>query len=223
MRLLRVLAIGAHPDDVEVYCGGTLARCALRGDHTFMLACTDGGGGHQLIPPEQLVPIRAEEARAAAEALGARLLLLNEPDGALFAGADSRRRIREVFADIRPELVLAHPPSDYHPDHRAAAELAEAACALRHIPLLYMDTPGAVDFVPDLHVELPEEALDRKLRAVACHRSQVDWLRHHDGIDLVEWVRAATRARGLHCGAQYAEGFRLAPGTGLLRAASLLP
>lgn len=220
---MRILAIGAHPDDVEVYCGGTLARCALRGDEAYMLACTDGGGGHQLIPPEELVPIRAEEAQAAAAALGARLLMLNEPDGALFAQAAARRRIREVFAEIRPDLVLAHPPSDYHPDHRAAAALAEAACALSHTPLLYMDTPGAVDFVPDLHVELTEEALDCKLRAVAWHRSQVDWLRHHDGIDLVEWVRAATHARGSHCRVEYAEGFRLAPGTGMLRPACLLP
>jgi len=214
VRLLRILAIGAHPDDVEVYCGGTLARCALRGDQAYMLACTDGGGGHQLIPPEELVPIRAEEAQAAAGALGARLLMLNEPDGALFTTAASRRRVREVFAQTCPDLVLAHPPSDYHPDHRAAAALAEGVCALSHTPLLYMDTPGAVDFVPDLQVELPEEALDR---------SQVDWLRHHDGIDLVEWVRAATHARGLHCGVEYAEGFRLAPGTGMLRAAALLP
>ncbi len=220
---MRILAVGAHPDDVEVYCGGTLTKCALRGDQTYMLACTDGGGGHQLIPPEELVPIRAGEAQAAAAALGARLLMVNEPDGALFAGADSRRRICEVFAQLRPDLVLAHPPSDYHPDHRAAAALAEAVCALSRTPLLYMDTPGAVDFAPDLYVELTDEALDRKLRAVACHRSQVDWLRHHDGIDLVEWVRAATHARGLHCGVEYAEAFRLAPGTGMLRAAALLP
>jgi LmbE family N-acetylglucosaminyl deacetylase len=220
---MRILAIGAHPDDVEVYCGGTLARYALRGDQAYVLTCTDGGLGHQVMPSEELIALRAREAQAAAGAMGARLLMLGEADGWLVAEAATRRKLREVFAEVQPDVVLTHPPADYHPDHRAASALAAETCALAQTVLLYMDTSKGLGFLPDFYVDLTGEAMARKLCAVACHRSQLDWLQHHDGIDLLEWVRGAAHTRGLECGVPYAEAFRLAPGWGMLKAAALLP
>ncbi len=238
---MRVLAVGAHPDDVETYCGGTLVRYAQRGDDVWVLVCTDGGGGHQVIPTEELIPIREREAQAAAVALGAQLVMLGEPDGGLFAEAATRKKMREVFAEVRPEVVLAHPPQDYHPDHRAASRLAEEACGLaggsltpyllslqeggekRGPALLYMDTQEGLGFVPDLYVDISGEAVERKLAALSCHRSQVDWLAHHDGIDLLEWVRGAARTRGIQCGLEYAETFRMAPGWGRVKTWAMLP
>ena len=223
---MRVLAIGAHPDDVEAYAGGTVARYALRGDEVFVLACTDGRMGHQVIAPEELVPIRAREAQAAAETMGAKLLTLGEPDGGLFVETETRRKMREVFAQVRPEVVLVHPPDDYHPDHRAASRLAEETCGLATgggPVLLYMDTQEGLGFLPDLYVDVSGEAMERKLRALACHRSQADWLREHDGIELVEWVRGAARTRGIQCGVEYAEAFQVAKGWGLMEARRALP
>ncbi|RPI99153.1 MAG: PIG-L family deacetylase, partial [Chloroflexi bacterium] len=69
----RVLAVGAHPDDLEILCGGTLARYARQGDHVTMAIATDGSAGHMLIPPEELAGIRRAEAQAAAALIGADL------------------------------------------------------------------------------------------------------------------------------------------------------
>lgn len=210
---MRVLAVGAHPDDVEAYAAGTVARYALRGDEVYVLSCTDGRMGHAVIRPEELVPIRAREAQEAARALGARLLTLGEPDGGLFADVETRRKLRELFAEVQPEVVLVHPPEDYHPDHRSACRLVEDVCGLqggRGPVLLYMDTQEGLDFLPDVYVDVTGEAMERKLQALACHRSQVDWLREHDGIELVEWVRQAARMRGIQCGVEHAEAFRVA-------------
>ncbi|HEY3396744.1 MAG TPA: PIG-L deacetylase family protein [Armatimonadota bacterium] len=212
---MRVLAVGAHPDDVEAYCAGALAVWKARGDQIFVAVGTDGAQGHQEILPEQLAPLRAEEARQAAVVLGAELFPLGEPDGGLFVDPRTRAKMREVLAWARPDLVVTHVPDDYHPDHRAISTLVRDCCGLAPppLPLLYMDTEAGTGFVPDIYVNLTGAPLETKLRALACHATQVDWLRHHDGIDLLDWVRQAARTRGLQCGVEYAEGYRVARGT----------
>jgi len=230
---MRILAVGAHPDDVEAHCGGTVAKFALRGDQVFACACTDGSLGHQVIPPEKLVPIRRREAQEAAAVLGARLRLLGEPDGWLFADPRTLGLMLEVFAWAQPEVVLTHFPQDYHPDHRACSQLVQAACALvrtggprgtLHRPLLlYMDAQETTGFSPHFYVDLSGAPLERKLAALACHRSQVEWIRHHDGVDLLDWFRSAARMRGLQCGVEFAEALALGDGGGMIRPEAVLP
>ncbi|MEZ4613871.1 MAG: PIG-L deacetylase family protein, partial [Caldilineaceae bacterium] len=93
---LRVLAVGAHPDDVEINCGGTLARYALAGHHVMMGYATNGDKGHLEIPPAELAVIRERESRAAAAVIGAEVFWLNFPDGDLFYD----RETRLVFIDM---------------------------------------------------------------------------------------------------------------------------
>jgi LmbE family N-acetylglucosaminyl deacetylase len=213
---MRILGVGAHPDDIECYCAGLLAKGAARGDRVYAAVCTNGDLGSVTIPPAELAAVREQEARAGAALYGAELCWLGEPDGQLWVDAKTRAKMAAVLAWAEPEVVVTHVPEDYHPDHRACSELVRGACAARQNSagtggplLLHMDTEAAVDFVPDLYVDI-SETIETKVAALACHRSQVEWIAAHDGLDLLGWLRAINRARGEQCGVAYAEGYRLA-------------
>lgn len=94
---MRVLAIGAHPDDLEILCGGTLARFAQRGDPVTMLVMSDGSAGHAQIPAPELAAIREREARAAAAVIGAELVWLGLPDEFVFNDEPTRRRLLDAI------------------------------------------------------------------------------------------------------------------------------
>lgn len=119
-----VLAIGAHPDDVELGCGGTLALLAAGGRRVGIVHLTRGEAGTRGTAQE-----RRREAEAAAEALGAAgLEILDCGDGGLRTGPAEEQALIEVLRRWRPELVLAPAPVDRHPDHERANRLVEAAC-----------------------------------------------------------------------------------------------
>jgi LmbE family N-acetylglucosaminyl deacetylase len=183
----RVLAIGAHPDDIEFGCGATLAKWARDGSHVELLVLTDGSkgtwdGGQDL---DALVATRREEQRAAAAALGAREVhFLDAVDGELEADAHRREQVCAVIRAVRPDVVLGHDPWKHyrlHPDHRRAGELViDGIVAARdphffpatgapHRPsLLLLFEAEEVD-----HVEHVTDADVRtKVEALLCHQSQ---------------------------------------------------
>ena len=123
----RLLTVIAHPDDAEILCAGTLARALNEGAEIgICVLCRDDKG--QPNPPiDNLGDVRREEMAAAARLLGGQVLQGEYGDGELFDNQESRRRLIELFRQFRPTLVLAHSPHDYHPDHRAASAVAEAA------------------------------------------------------------------------------------------------
>jgi len=218
---MNVLAVGAHPDDLEILCGGTLARCVRRGDRVTMLVMTDGSAGHAEIPATELAAIREREARAAAEVIGAEFVWLGLPDEFVFNDEPTRRLLLNAIRGAQPDLILTHYPDDYHPDHRATSRAVFDASFVMGLPnvrtehpahpgvatLYYFDTLAGQGFLPAEYVDISEtwavkrEMLDR-------HRSQVDWLRYHDQIDIFQFMEKVAAFRGLQCGVQYAEGFR---------------
>jgi bacillithiol biosynthesis deacetylase BshB1 len=118
-----VLAVGAHPDDVELGCGGTLALLAAAGRRVGIVHLTSGEAGTRGTPEQ-----RREEAKAAAKALGAtEPVFLDCGDGGLRHGPAEEDDLIEVLRDMRPELVLGPPASDRHPDHRRAHALVRDA------------------------------------------------------------------------------------------------
>jgi len=124
MSKLDVLAVGAHPDDVELGCGGTLALLAAQGRRVGIVHLTRGERGTRGTAAE-----REEEARCAAAALGAvELTFLDCGDGALRTGEAEEDALIGVLRSLRPELVLGPTPHDRHPDHGRAHSLVEAAC-----------------------------------------------------------------------------------------------
>src|SRR6266571_639593 len=233
---MRLLAIGAHPDDLEILSGGTLARFAARGDAVTMLVMTDGSAGHAEIPAGELAALREREARAAAAVIGAEFVWLGLPDEFVFNDEPTRRRLLDAIRAARPDLILTHDPDDYHPDHRATSRAVFDASFIMGLPnvvtpspphpgvapLYYFDTLAGVGFQPAEYVAI-RETFPTKQQMLAAHVSQVAWLRHHDAIDIQAFIETVARFRGLQCGCAYAEAFCPAHAWPRLRAQRMLP
>src|SRR5437016_6286530 len=167
---MNILAIGAHPDDLEILCGGTLARFAQRGDRVTMLIMSDGSAGHAEIPAGELATIREREARAAAAVIGAELVWLGLRDEFGFNDEPTRVRPLNGIRGAQPELILTHAREDYHPDHVAThASVFDASfiMGLPNVrtenpacpgvaPLLTFDTLAGQNFLPDEYVDVTE-------------------------------------------------------------------
>jgi LmbE family N-acetylglucosaminyl deacetylase len=218
---LRVLAVGAHPDDLEIICGGTLARFSREGHDVVMCHATSGDRGSFVTTSEETAAIRDGEARRAAEICGAEHATLGLHDGEVNAADPAQRTlVIDLVRDTRPDLILTHHPQDYMSDHNEIARLVfdcsfHATLPLyetsrphheKVTPIYYMDTVMGLGFQPTEYVDV-SEVIETKVAMLEAHQSQLVWLRDHDGVDIVEQMRTATRFRGLQCGAQYAEGF----------------
>jgi len=219
---VRVLVVSAHPDDMEIVCGGTVARCAARGDEvTVCHACT-GHLGHMVIPPDELVAMRWNEAEEAAKIAGIRHLSLGLPDLGVAETTDVILQLAGMVRDVRPTVIITHDPNDYMPDHSDLAHPVLKASFIATLPnyqgvagkaypvvppVYFMDTMMGVGFLPEEYVDITE-TFEVKRAMLECHKSQVEWLRDHDGIDVVENMRICSLYRGLQCGVRYAEAFR---------------
>lgn len=219
---MRVLAVGAHPDDLELLCGGTLARFAAEGHDVTMCHISRGDRGSYEHSMEQIAAIRLAEASRAARLLGAKHVTLGLSDGEVNASDPSQQRLAiDLVRQTRPDLILAHDSSDYMSDHVEAGRLIEDASFVASLPLFetehagqpavpglyFFDTIGGLGFHPSEYVDI-SNFIDTKLAALEAHGSQVVWLRDHDGIDMVENARVASRYRGIQAGVAYSEGFR---------------
>lgn len=233
---MRVLAIGAHPDDLEIACGGTLAKYAKRGDEVFMCCATDGSAGHMLIPPVELKTIREKEARAAAEVIGAQIKFLEYEDEWLFHDRPTRLKFVDMIRWADPQVIITHVPDDYHPDHRACSELVFGASFVSTLPniktehaaqsqlaaIFYMDKLAGVRFAPEFYVDVTD-TFETKRDMLSRHESQVKWLCDHDSIDIMELIGDMAKMRGLQCSTPLAEGFTAAWAYPRITPARLLP
>lgn len=182
-----LLAIGAHPDDIEFGCGATLAKWAAQGAALHLLILTDGSKGSwdESDDPGALVGRRHEEARAAAHQLGATSVrFLDLVDGELESGAAERARVCEAIRLVRPDTVLGHDPWKryrLHPDHRHAGWLTIDAIVAARDPHFFPGLGGSPHRPralllfeadePD-HVELVASTIPQKVAALLEHRSQ---------------------------------------------------
>lgn len=226
---MNVLAIGCHPDDVEIACAGTLAKCVKRGDKVIVCHVSSGNLGHVVIPPDELRVIRAKEAKKAGSLAGIEVISAGFDDLEIF---DNGKEARDVLVDViryaDPDVIITHNPDDYMPDHTAVSRMVFDASftstlpnytdykhrysapdgkPARLVPIYYMDTLAGVNFQPTEYVDIGEE-IDLKLKMLECHESQLVWMREHDGIDFADMVKTCSRYRGYQSGADYAEGFR---------------
>lgn len=194
----RVLAIGAHPDDIEIGCGGTLLQHRRLGDRISLLTLSRGSVGGTAAD-------RTQEARAAASTIGAQLLLGDLPDTRLSDGIETIRPIEQVVETLAPTVVYVHSAHDNHQDHRAVH--AATLSATRGVPsVLAYESPSANNmFVPTTFVPI-DQALAAKLDLLARYESQAG----RSYLD-PEAVASAARywARHLTAEATYAEPFEL--------------
>jgi LmbE family N-acetylglucosaminyl deacetylase len=229
--MANILAIHAHPDDVEFLAGGTLALLAGLGHEITIATFTPGDCGSKQLGPREIAAVRRREAANAAALIGARYFCLEMRDLAIFIDDASRRRVTETLRQTRPDMVLTASPMDYHCDHEAASALVCDACfaapapnydtraeapapPLDRIPHLYFMDPAegrARDgrlVEPDFVVDMAP-AFARKRAMLAEHASQRIWLQQHHGMDdYLDEMERWTRERGQLVGLPYGEGFR---------------
>ncbi len=219
---MRILAIGAHPDDIEIACSGTLAKCIKRGDTVIVCHVSSGSLGHVVIQPDELRLIRANEAKKAGALAGVEeVLCAGFDDLEIFDTKEARDKIVDIIKYANPDLIITHDPNDYMPDHTTVSKLVFDASftatlpnykskykqPAKMVPLYYMDTLAGVNFNPTEYVDISDE-IDLKLQMLNCHESQVVWMREHDGIDFADMVKTISKYRGYQCGVAYAEAFR---------------
>jgi LmbE family N-acetylglucosaminyl deacetylase len=213
-----ILAIGAHPDDVECSIGGTVALMRERGDAVRFLSVTDGGKGHYhpdyAANPRLLVERRMAEAERAAALIGAEFQCLGAPDGGVSVNHETTssmiRAIRSFGEPgIGPELILVNRPNDYHRDHRVTAQLVLDAAYLLTVPLMCADTPPLkrmpvilywhdnfsepVSFRADVVVRI-DRVMETKIEMVCSHESQfAEWIPYAMGMSPLPLSREQMR------------------------------
>ena len=233
---MRVLAVGAHPDDLEILCGGTLAKYAKQGHHVTMAVATNGEVGSMTLPNEEIAAVRKAEAAASAAVIGADFVWMGYKDEFLFSSEETRLDFLNLMRRARPDVVLAHAPSDYHPDHRTAGQMCWDVRVMTTVPniktaypvcatipeVFYMDTVAGINFQPEQYVDITEY-FDLKRQMLACHRSQGGWLEAQYQMTYLEFMEQISRFRGLQCGVRYAECFQSSPTFPKWSKPSLLP
>lgn len=195
--MLRLLILGAHPDDAEVSAGGLATIYRAQGHAVRMVSVTNGQSGHFEGFGPQLVERRRREAAAAAAVIGAESEVWDFPDGRLQSTLDVREQIIREIRSYRPDLVLTHRLNDYHPDHRAVAQCVQDASYLVTVPAVCSDVQHlprdpVVGFLPDRFTKPAPLApdvvvdvtphIDSIVAMLACHASQFfEWLPYNFG------------------------------------------
>jgi LmbE family N-acetylglucosaminyl deacetylase len=166
---MNILALGAHPDDIEIYMFGAMAAWRAMGAELAFAIATDGSKGGTM-PPAELAAVRKAEATAAAALLDVTPHLLGFTDGELVAGAELVAALKRLIADTAPDLIVTHAPNDYHGDHRALSDAMRIAANFQ-APVLWADTMHGAGFAPTHYVETTPH-IDRKDEAIRAHVSQ---------------------------------------------------
>ena len=220
---MRVLAIGCHPDDLEIACGGTLRKYVEQGAEVYMCHVANGNQGHVVIEPGVLRVTRTLEAIRSGAVIGAKEVInLDVPDMEVNShDLKIMDAMAEVVRKVRPDVIITHNDDDYMLDHKETSIIATngSFCSgLSHrprryepfssfVPVFFMDTLAGVNFQPTHYVDITEQ-IDTKIKALECHESQLKWMLEHDNIDFADMVRTCSKYRGYQCGVAYAEGFR---------------
>jgi LmbE family N-acetylglucosaminyl deacetylase len=226
--MARLLAIHAHPDDVEWLAAGALALLTARGHAVTIATATAGEGGSAEFGPEETGRIRQAEAAAAAALIGADYRCLGFPDLGVFNDDASRRAVTELIRALSPEVVITASPIDYHPDHEAISQLVRDACFAAPVANYRTGAAPATPGIPHLYFMDPVGGRERsgarvardfgvdvagtfalKQAMLAQHESQAAWVAKQHGIadhlaDMERW----TRRVGRDFGVDLAEGFR---------------
>ena len=240
---MNVLAIGAHPDDVEEYCSGTLAKFAAHGHKVFTATTTNGNIGSATLPMEEIARIRKEEARQAAAVIGAEYLCLDYDDEMFFETREARIALINLVRYCKPDLILTHYPHDYNPDHELTSKMVNDIAVM--IPIAKIETPNppcekipllaywepvlSINFNPTEYVDITDY-MELKREMCNKHQSQVQWMadnykeqigdkqkNYFDDIEII------ARFRGLQCGCDYAEGFIMAQNAYRMTTKRVLP
>ena len=217
---MKVLAVGAHPDDVELLCAGTLALYRKRGDEVTICHACDGGKGSLEHTSEEIAKIRRKEAIASAKTIGAKSIWGGFIDGEVVLGLNSRIKMIDIIRQTDPDIIITHSPNDYHSDHLNVSKLVFEATYLAciklwetnyphtgKVPVLYyMDTLAGVNFTPYEYVDISDTIQD-KINMMLKMESQLGFLKEMHNTDAEEFIKTIAKFRGFQAGVGFAEGF----------------
>ena len=175
-RSLRVLVVGAHPDDPETCCGGIIARLVAEGHEVVNAYLTRGEAGVADTPEPEAARLRTKEAETACELLGARPRFLGQIDGDTRVDADAYDQMAAVIEEEQPDIVLTHWPLDTHRDHRTVSSLVFDVWAREkaRFVLLYFEALLGMQtqtFEPEIYVDI-SAAVKLKEEICSAHASQ---------------------------------------------------
>jgi LmbE family N-acetylglucosaminyl deacetylase len=218
---MNVLFVGAHPDDIETFAGGTAAKYTARGNKVFFCVATNGNVGSSTLPRDEIAAIRHEEAKGAAAVIEAELIWLDFDDEFLIDSVETRHAFIDAFRQAQPDVIFCHWREDYNPDHSISGMIVDECAHMAAVPniktpsppsegiphVYFMDTIAGVNFVPEVYVDV-SEVFDTKVKMVRQHASQQAWMRDLFGYELDEFLEIPARFRGLQAGCRMAEAFR---------------
>ncbi|MFQ6029518.1 MAG: PIG-L deacetylase family protein [Dehalococcoidia bacterium] len=222
----RVLVVTPHPDDAEVWCGGTVARWIKEGAEVHYVLCTSGGRGSDRpgVTSEELARAREGEQLDAAQILGVKdVVMLHRADGELEDSREFRKELVREIRRVRPDVVLSTEPYRrnlaWHRDHRITGQVTlDAVFPYARDHLHFQELWAEEGLEPhrtgtmlfwgaeqaNTYVDIGD-TMEVKIQAIQAHRSQMsDW----SDSDVVDFVRERARGAGSENGCEYAEAFR---------------
>jgi N-acetylglucosamine malate deacetylase 1 len=237
---MNIVCVGAHQDDIDINCLGTLLKYQAKGGVTITnVSVSNGDKGAQYdlsMPYAEVTAMRNAEAAAIVETLGGRFICMGQPDEYVQDTEEARNQMTDILREAKADIVFTSPPNDYNTDHIVAGQIAYHACLLvsvrtiytEHDPLpdfpamYYMDTSAGLDWQPTHYVDI-SDVFERKCELLQLYKSQMRNMKQFGGWDLVTYARIVGAFRGLQCGVQYAEAFKPALAWPRVRAGNLLP
>ena len=212
---MKILAIGAHPDDIEIFMYGVLSIFSKQNDEISMIVATDGGAG-SVLTNENLSERRKKETMEALKNFGIPIFL-GYVDGELFNQINIINTLKKHIDNVNPDLIITHPPEDYHPDHRSLSNYVKQSSGFKY-PVLFCETLMGVNFNPNVYIDISSYFQD-KSKAILKHKSQKPE-KFLKAIEINNKFRAAQCNAG---GESYAEVFRFEPSFPFVDLRSLLP
>ncbi len=217
---MKVLAIGAHPDDVEILCGGTVAKFAKLGHEVFICHVCDGNKGSNVYSSEELAKMRRNEALESAKLIGATSIWAGLSDGEVVLDLAARVKIIDVLRQADADLVITNGPNDYHSDHVNTSKLVFEATYLASLKLwktdyppttrlpylYYMDNVAGINFTPEEYVDITE-TIEIKIEMMMKMKSQLGWLKEMHNCDSAEFIKTVAKFRGFQAAVPFAEAF----------------
>ncbi|MDO9549079.1 MAG: PIG-L deacetylase family protein [Candidatus Marinimicrobia bacterium] len=200
IKKMNILAIGAHPDDIEIGCGGTLAKYASYGHNIFMFIATDGNAGG-------IGKIRKKEQVNAAKILNVKDIFWGGYiDTEMEVHKEAIMKVEDIINKTQPDSIFINYSDDTHQDHRHIAAITNSATRYIRNVLLY-ETPTTQNFQPNVFVDIGRQFLDIKMESLKAHESQIDKT-NIMGVSILELAQSAAHFRGVQARVAFAEAFQ---------------
>jgi len=200
VKKMNILAVGAHPDDIEIGCGGTLAKYASYGHNIYMFIATDGNAGG-------IGDLRKIEQEKAAKILDVKKLFWGGYiDTELEIHKEAIMKVEDIINKTNPDSIFINFSDDTHQDHRHIAAITNSATRyVRNV--LFYETPTTQNFQPNAFVDIGQKFLDVKMESLKAHTSQIDKT-NIMGVSILELAQSAAHFRGVQARVAYAEAFQ---------------